>query len=154
MVIEAEKIGIGFYECLAESTRSAEARKVFTRIGEEEKEHVPQLERLSDAVADRRPTETYAEEYYQYLSALVGSRLFRDRRFCRQMARNTWDETAAAQLAASFEKEIILFLHEMRRFVPQAQQGTVDGLLEGEYEHLRRLHAMEQGQPPEGSDSR
>jgi len=142
MVIEAEEIGVGFYECLAEAARSPEAKNVFARIVEEEKEHVRELERLVDAVHGYRPTGTYSEEYYAYLSALVDGKVFKDRRACRQMARDAHDEAEAARLAASYEKEIILFIHELRRFVPEAEKATVDRLLEDESKHVGQFHGL------------
>ena len=151
-VIEAEKAGICFYERLSEVMRSTKARDLFARIGEEEQQHVCELERLSHAADGYHPTQMCAgvspEEYSAYLRALLEGRLFTDERTCRQMARNTWDEAAAAQLACTFEKEIILFLYEVRRFVPEAEKLAVDRLLEAGYTHLRLLHALGESQRP------
>lgn len=147
MVVEAESIGVDFYECLAGAMRSGRAKNVFMRIREEEQQHLAELERLSDAVGAYRAPEMYAEEYYAYLRALVKSRVFTDKQTCRRMAKNAWDEAAAAQLASDFEKEVILFLYEMRRLVLPRGQSTVDGLLEGEREHLRQLQTLGQDRP-------
>jgi len=146
-VIEAERIGIGFYECLAETTMSTEARNLFARIGEEEKEHARELECLLDASQGYLAAGVYPEEYYGYVKALVAGRLFKDEQTCRQMAKGVQDEAEAAQLASSFERDVILFLHEMRRLVREARQGTVDRLLAGEHAHLTHLHALGRGKP-------
>jgi len=147
-VIEAEKLGATFYQCLAENTPRTKASDLFARIGQEEREHVQELESLLAAAQGHPPAESYPDEYHEYLQALVEGRVFPDEETCRQMARDVPDEAEACPLASSFEKQIILLLHEMRRLLPEDRHDTVQRLLEGEYEHLRHLHALEQeGQP-------
>ena len=143
-VIEAEKLGAGFYQCVAENTPATKASDLFARIGQEEREHVQELESLLDAAEGYAPAESYPDEYHEYLHALVEGKVFPDEETCKQMARDVRDEAQACPLASSFEKQIILFLHEMRRFLPEHRHGVVQKLLEGEYEHVRRLHALEQ----------
>ena len=140
MVARAEKIGVSFYECLAGAARSKDARDLFARIVREEKEHVRELEGL----VGHQAAETYPDEYYAYLRALVEGRAFGDDQSCQRMAKNTRDESEALRIASDFEKEVILFLHEMRRFLPEGKQETVDRLLRGEHEHIAHLHALGQ----------
>lgn len=144
MGIEAEKIGIAFYESLVEITRSIRAKNVFSGIAQEKKEHLRELERLSDVADGCRSTERYSEEYSKSFCAFVAGRVFTDEQACREMAGNMSDESDAARLASNLEKEMILFLYEMRRLVPEVQRDRVERLLDGEYEHLKRLHALGQ----------
>ena len=144
MVAQAEKIGVGFYECLAGAARSKDARDLFARIAREEKEHVRELEGLVGAAGGHQTAETYPDENYAYLRALVEGRAFGDEQSCLRMAKNTRDESEALRIASDFEKEVILFLHEMRRFLPEGKQETVDRLLRGEQEHIAHLHALGQ----------
>ena len=71
-------------------------------------------------------------------------RVLGDDQSCQRMAKNTRDESEALRIASDFEKERILFLHEMRRFLPKGKQETVDRLLRGEQEHIAHLHALGQ----------
>jgi len=144
-VIEAEKFGAAFYGCLARNTLSTKARDLFARIGQEEKKHVDELESLLDAPEHAAPAESYPDEYHEYLRALVEGKSFPDEQTCKQMARDGRDEAEACPIASSFEKQVILLLHELRRFLPEDRHATVQRLLEGEYEHVRHLHALEQG---------
>ena len=146
-VVEVEKIGAAFYQCLAENTPSRKASELFARIGQEEREHVQELEGLLGAAERYPPAESYPDEYHEYLEALVEGRVFPDEETCKRIARDFRGETEACPLASSFERQTILFLHEMRRFLPEDRHGTVQKLLEGEYEHLRHLHALEQSAP-------
>jgi len=146
IAIEAEKRGVAFYGCLAEKLPSAKARDLFARIGQEEKEHLRELRGLLGEADRYHPAERYPDEYYGYLRALLGDWAFPDEETCVQMASDMEDEAQACPVASTFEKQVILLLHEMRRFVPEDRHATVQKLLEGEYDHVRRLHALEQSQ--------
>lgn len=144
IAIEAERKGSAFYGCLAKKMPRAEARSLFARMEQEEKEHLRELQGLLKEEESYHPVEPYPESYYDYLGILVESWTFQGEPTCEQMVRDMQDEVQACPLASTFEKEVILLLHEMRRFVPEDKHGIVQKLLEGEYEHVRRLHALEQ----------
>ena len=76
--------------------------------------------------------------------AFLEGRAFTNEQMCRQMVAGVRDEKEAARLASNLEKEIILFLYEMRRFVPEEQRTGVEWLLDEEYRLLRRLHPLGQ----------
>jgi rubrerythrin len=143
MAIEAEKIGTGLYKSLAEATRSAQAKEYFEWIEEDEEEDVRELQQLSEALNGSQPAGEHPEDFSRYLRILWETKVFKDGETCREMIENAWDAAEAARLAAIFQREIILFLHELRRCVPEAEQMTVDRLLDGEYRHLRLLYALE-----------
>jgi rubrerythrin len=148
IAIEAERRGVTFYGCLAESMPSAKARDLFARMEQEEKEHLRELQGLLGEADRYHPAEPYPDAYYGYLRALLEDWALPGEEACAQMARDMQDEARACPLASTFERQVILLLHEMRRFVPEDKHGTVQRLLEGEYEHVRHLHALEQeGQP-------
>ena len=144
MVIEAEKTGISFYNCLSEVTESTQARKLFASIEQQKRKmcetwSVPRTQPMV-AIQQEMPN----SEFDKGLHDFIAGRTFTDEETCRQMARNSRDEGEAARLAVNFEKEIILFLYEIRPFVPEIDQGTVSRLFEEEYKQLRSLQALEQ----------
>jgi len=154
MVTEAERIGMGLYKSLAETTRSAQAKDYFEWIEEDEEKDVRELQRLSEALNGRQQAGEHPEDFSRYLKILWETKVFKDGETCREMVKNAWDAAEAARLAGIFERELILFLHELRRCVPEAEQKTVDHLLDGEYEHLRLLYALEVvSQPSSVADS-
>lgn len=148
MAIEAEEVGVHFYESLAEATPNREARDALTRIAQEEKAHLCELERLLDAVHGYRPSLTDAEAYQAYFMAVVKHKILPDEQTREQMARDMHDGMGAAKLAAEFERKIIVLLQKARRCVPELQRSIVDRLLEGEYEHLKHFRALADGQEP------
>jgi rubrerythrin len=143
IAIEAERKGAAFYGCLAEKMPGAEARGLFARMEQEEEEHSRELQRLLTEVESTHHAEPYPEGYYAYLGILVENWTFRGEQTCEQMVRDMQDEVQACPLASTFERQVILLLHEMRKLVPEDKHGIVEKLLEGEYEHVRRLHALE-----------
>jgi rubrerythrin len=147
IAIEAERKGAAFYGCLAEKMPHAEVRSLFARMEQEEKEHLRELQGLLMEVENYHHAEPYPESYYDYLAILVESWTFHGEPTCEQMVQDAQDGAETCPLASTFEKEVILLLHEMRRFVPEDRQGIVEKLLAGEYEHVRHLHALEQGEP-------
>ena len=40
------------------------------------------------------------------------------------------------------ETDSILYYHEVKKFVPEARQGAIDGIIEEERRHFVRLHEM------------
>ena len=144
IAIEAEKRGVAFYRCLAQSMPSAKARDMFARMEQEEEEHLQELRGLLEEADSYHPTEPCPDDYDGYLRALVEHWALPGEEACAQVAEDMEGKGRACPLASTFETQVILLLHEMRRFVPEDRHGTVQGLLEGEYEHVRRLHALEQ----------
>ena len=142
IVLKAEEIGVGLYRVLAEVASDDQARDMFEWIGEDEGKDIRLLERLSDALDGQLPEGIDPEDYRKYLSILRETSIFRDEDTCHELARNAWDAEEAAGLACIFEREVILFLHELRRSVPDTERAVVDRLLDGEYKHLRLLHAL------------
>lgn len=142
LLLESKKIGLEFYDTLSEVTRETRAGNVFRQIRLEEKEHLEELERLSETVSSCHLSKTYPEEYCRYLKALKDGRIFSDEHTGRQMARNTWDAAAAAQLASAFEREVMILLYELLRLVPETGRAAVDRLLEEEQRHLSLLQAV------------
>ncbi|HIE50867.1 MAG TPA: hypothetical protein EYP85_03835 [Armatimonadetes bacterium] len=139
MAIQMERSGAAYYECLAKSARDAKAREVFACLAGEEQQHEKDFQRLLTAVGDYRSPETYPGEYDAYAKALVESRVFTEVDTCVARAQSVASDAEAVDLAIVAEKDAILFLQEMRRFVPPAEHGAIENLLEQEREHLRRL---------------
>jgi rubrerythrin len=146
IAVEAKRRGITLYSCLAGSLSSAKARELFARISHEEEDHLAELRRLLDTEEMYHPNEPYPDSYYDYLKALFDHWAVPAPEACAEIATAVRDAAQACPLASALEKRVILLLHEMRRFVPEDKHGTLQRLLEGEYEHVRHLHALEQSQ--------
>lgn len=144
IAIQAETRGAAFYGCLAERMSDAQAREVFARMEREEREHLQELEALLREAHGYPPAEPYPDGYYDYLRALLDHWALPDEAACARVAEDL-AESDACPLASTFERQVVLLLHEMRRFVPEDKHHVVQRLLDGEYEHVARLHGLEQG---------
>ncbi len=140
IAVQMEKSGAAFYDSLTKSVENAQARDIFAHMANEERHHIADFQQLLDSVGDYRPLpESYPGEYDLYTKALVDSRVFSDEETCVRIAQNVGNEKEAIQLAISIEKDAIIFLYEMRRFVPPRDKSAVDDILNQEKIHLRRL---------------
>ena len=52
------------------------------------------------------------------------------------------DEKHAIELGIGFEKDSILFYHEMENFVPEAERSIIENLLKEEQRHLKKLSLL------------
>jgi len=139
LCIEIEKNGAAFYHALAESAKSEEVRKCALYFGGEEKKHQATFERMLGVLKDYQPVESYPGEYELYMKALADERVFTSDAVVKEMAAKVESDVEALTVAIGFEKDSILFLHEMHNLVPKSEYGTIDALMKEEKSHLRQL---------------
>jgi rubrerythrin len=143
IAIEIEKNGEAFYRTLVESANTARLRDLFKYLSEEEKKHKVRFEEILKSVGGYQISEIYyATEYMGYMKALADERVFTKDVFAPDIVKNLKSSKEAIDLAIGFEKDSIIFLHEMRDMISDPEKETVQRLLNEEREHLRRLSAI------------
>jgi len=75
-----------------------------------------ELERLLESAAEREP-EAYPGERAMYLKALVDSHVYNCDSAVKQVLETTISEEEALQAGINFEKDFMLFLHDLRQHV-------------------------------------
>jgi rubrerythrin len=123
IAIEIEKNGIAFYGRLTESADTVRLRDLFAYLAEEEKRHV-------------------ATQYMGYMKALADERVFKSDISVAEVADRARSPREAIDIAIGFEKESVLFLHEMWELVRESDREAIQKLLDEERDHVRRLSAI------------
>ena len=137
--LQIEKNGQAFYRALADRAEDAEAKNVFTFMANEEASHYDTFSQLGSKLTFLEPEESYPGEYAEYMRELVESHVFTRDVNPEEMAAKVKDSVEAVNLALGFEKDSILFFHELKKLVPAEEQCTVDGLIAEEGRHVKKL---------------
>ena len=86
--------------------------------------------------------ELYPGEYSAYLGALIDDHIFSKAKDEKKLVRRVKNNGEAIDLAIDFEKDSMLFYHEMKNFVREKEGKLVAKLIKQEQEHIRKLSAL------------
>lgn len=143
MGIEIEKNGFAFYGALADSLKSQKVKEMFRWLAGEEEKHINAFNGILSNVKAYEPKEAYNEEYFAYIKALSDEYVFTKKKKGIEAAKSIKTELEAIELAIGFEKDSILFYHEMKNVVLDSEYSTIDKLIDQERSHLRKLVELE-----------
>ena len=143
LALQLEKNGEAFYRAAAVKTAIPEVRALFEDLAEQEVFHYQAFKRLAETEWDK-PLMTPEEwgDYLNYLDATVQSAFFEGEEQSLALADKVADEKEAIRMAMGFEKETLLFFHDLRDLVPEGEKRTVSRIIAEEKTHLRRLASM------------
>ena len=140
MAMELEKSGEAFYRAVASSSESPQVQTVFADLAEQEAKHYAIFAKLSKAVRNKPLMSTDEwDEYMMYLQATIQSAFFEGVDKALAVAEEVTDEKEAVRVAMNFEKETLLFFHDLRDMVSAADQEIIKQVIAEEKRHLRRL---------------
>ena len=139
-----ERNGAAYYSSLAESATDASLKDTYNHLADMEREHIKIFQKMLDSAGKYQLPYAgeAAEEYEQYLKALVDSTVFTDDKVARQMAQKAASPAEAIQLALGAEKDSILFYSEMRDLVPKQDRPSIDKIINEEKSHMRQLSSL------------
>ena len=137
--VQIEKNGKDFYDGVGKLSKNPKAKEVFEFLRGEEEKHIKRFEGLLSQVKKYEPSEAYPGEYFAYLKALSEGYIFTKANKGAEIARVIKSEKEAVDTGIGFEKDSILFYHEMKRFILSGEHKIIDKLIEEEQEHLRKL---------------
>jgi rubrerythrin len=146
MALELEKSGEIFYRTVAKKAASPQVEVLFEELAEQEQRHYAAFEGLSRTVWDKSPVIGDSwDQYLMYLQATIQSAFFEGSDKALALAEQVSDEKEALRMAVAFEKETMLFFHDLRDKVSEADRAVVERIIAEEKAHLRRLAAMIRG---------
>ncbi len=137
--IQIEKNGRDFYEGVLKLSKNSKSKETFGFLAGEEEKHIKRFEDLLSQVKKYEPSEAYPGEYFAYLKALSEGYVFTKANKGAEAAKNIKSEKEAVDIGIGFEKDSILFYHEMKKFILGGEQKIVDKLIEEEQGHLKKL---------------
>jgi rubrerythrin len=85
------------------------------------------------------PSAPEYDEYQVYLQAALDNALFAGSDKALALAEQARDRQAALRTAVGFEKDTLLFFYDLRDMVSEAEQKAINGIIQEEKLHLRRL---------------
>lgn len=142
MAVQIEKNGRDFYNRAAGLSKNKDAKELFKYLASQEERHIKVFEGILSAVKKYEPVEAYTDEYFSYIKALSEGHIFTKEKKNDEIAMVVKDEKNAIELGIGFEKDSILFYHEMKNFVPEAERSIIENLLKEEQRHLKKLSLL------------
>lgn len=145
MALQIEENGEAFYEAAAERSGDPELADLFQELAARERRHYEVFERMAESVGP--PPESSSEEvgdYASFLQVALDHAVFDGPDKALRMAEGARGRDAALRAAMGFEKDTMLFYHDLREMVDDADRVTITDIINEEKKHLRRLAKMAQ----------
>jgi rubrerythrin len=143
LAMELEKSGEAFYRAVAKKVPSPQVRTLFEDLAEQEVIHYRIFSKLFQS-AQGKPfmTDQEWDMYQDYLEATVQSAFFEGPDKALSVAEQVKDEKEALHMAIRFEKETMLFFHDLYDVVPESEKETISRVIAEEKRHVRLLAGM------------
>lgn len=142
VAVRIEENGITFYNFAEKLAKTEDAKKLFTMLAAAEAAHKRTFEKLLTEIETYTPPERYTGEYSDYLRNYVDNNLiFTKEVMDKQLAKVT-DTVGALEFAMQRELDSILYYHEVKNLVPQAQHETIEKIINEERKHYAMLLDM------------
>ena len=142
MAVQIEKNGRDFYNKIAVLLKGKNIKEVFKHLASQEERHISVFEDMLSVVKKYEPSEAYTGEYFSYIKALSEEHVFTKKEKGKEIAATVKDEMQAIELGIGFEKDSILFYHEMKNFVLESEHVIIENLLKEEQKHLEKLSLL------------
>lgn len=142
MALRIEANGQAFYRTALTRVKDPSVKAAYEHLAVEEARHAEEFGRLLQVLGDVPGPPGPAQEFAEYLSALIDSRIFVDEAGARARAQEARDDTEVVGMGMRMESETILFFTEIRDLVRREDRGVVDRILVEERDHLKRLSQL------------
>lgn len=144
IAIEIEKNGELFYRTLSEYANTSKLRELFDYLSKEEKSHIAKFGKILSSAGGYQISEVYyATNYMGYMKAIADERVFKSDTSAIEFARSMKKPEEAINAALGFEKESVLFLHELEAILSDSEdKEPIRRLLNEEREHIRKLSEL------------
>ena len=141
MAVRTETLGYQFYTTMAEKFKKEEGlTKLFTTLASKEKVHEKIFTDLKTTVAKKGAEPVEWDEVSNYMRAFVESEFFLGKGKALPAMDHVKTVHDAAKFAMGFEKETLLYFHELRSIVKEKE--IVDQVINEEKSHIRWLGAF------------
>jgi rubrerythrin len=143
MAMSLEESGEAFYRGVAKRVGSPAVQALFVDLADQEVLHRATFAKLARGVRGKPiMLDDEWDEYLKYLQATVQSALFEGPDKALAAAESVQDAKEAVVMAMSFEKETMLFFHDLRDLAPATDQEIIGRIIGEEKLHLKRLAEM------------
>lgn len=144
MAVQAKEKGTELYLALARNSENFHVGQLFTEFAKDEHRHKMQLEKWMAELSPEKQEEAYPGERSLYLKALVDANAFTCNAATKKALETTISEEEALQAGITFEKDFMLFLHDLKQQVSSDGESTIDSLIDEEVEHLKEMFHLKE----------
>jgi len=145
IAVNLEDSGEAFYTAAAQKATDAKVKALFQDLAAQERHHrraFQQLTQPGEHAVEFGLAPDQRDESRAYTGALLRQTFFANPENALNRAAEAQDAQEALQAAIRFEKESLLFFHELRDVVRGAGKQTVERIVQEEKQHIQRLTAM------------
>ena len=139
MAIQAKTKGIELYLTLARNSNNYYVGKLFMELAKDERNHKKELEKWFKKAAKNKKDEAYPGEKSLFLKSLAETSSFNCSETQKKALETTISEEEALRAGVNFEKDFMLFLHELKLHMPSKETEVIDELLDEEIKHIRTI---------------
>jgi rubrerythrin len=137
-----EESGEVFYREAAAKATDAGVKGLFEELAIQEQYHHQAFQRMGRDVVEVALSPDQWDEFQAYTGALLQNHFFANPQNALNIAAEAEDEQSALQAALGFEKETLLFFHELHAAVRGPGRQTVYRIIQEEKQHVQRLSGM------------
>jgi rubrerythrin len=142
IAMRLEERGEEFYRAAADRATTGSVHSLFTDLAKQEVQHRLAFARLGRDVVELALSPEQWDEFQSYTNALLEQSLFAKPEGALAQAAQAMDEREAVQAALGFEKETLLFFHELRDAVRGVGKQVVSQIIDEERRHIQRLSTV------------
>jgi len=142
MGIQILKNGRDYYTEISGLTKNDQLKETFAWLSEEEGRHIKTFEAMLVDVEKCEPFEIYDGEYAAYIKSLIDGYNYTKVNQGKEIAKKVKDNGQAIDMAISYEKDSILFIHEMKNIVRERERQVISDLIKKVQEHVTRLYNL------------
>jgi rubrerythrin len=142
MAMRLEESGEVFYNAAAGKAADASVKTLFEELALQEQYHRRAFQQMGRDVVELALSPEQWDQFQAYTGALLQNHFFANPENALHIAAQARDERQALEAALAFEKETLLFFHELRDAVRGPGQQTVDRIIDEEKQHIQRLSGM------------
>ncbi|MEN6332056.1 MAG: ferritin family protein [Smithella sp.] len=144
IAIRIEENGFNFYKYAEQIAKQEEAKNLFAHLAVEETMHKKVFETLLAEMEKYNPPERYEGEYNAYLRDYVDSNIVFTKEAMDKEMSKVKDTLSALDFAIKRELDSILYYHEVKRFVPDAQYPVIEQIINEERKHFTILSGIKE----------
>lgn len=140
--VRIEEDGENFYRKAAAAAPNGEMQAMFNYLADEETHHKSIFSEMLSKIENIQPAETYDGEYAAYLSDYIDNKVIFTKQVQQEFGSGTKDMISAVNFAMQRETDSILYYHEIKQFVAEKYYDAIDGIINEERKHFRKLSEM------------
>ncbi|MEN6488896.1 MAG: ferritin family protein [Smithella sp.] len=144
IAIRIEENGFNFYKYAEQIAKQEEAKNLFAHLAVEETMHKKVFETLLAEIEKYNSPESYEGEYNAYLRDYVDSNIVFTKEAMDKEMSKVKDTLSALDFAIKRELDSILYYHEVKRFVPDAQYPVIEQIINEERKHFTILSGIKE----------